>query len=294
MKRFVTLNLIQDNVPERIWTKLLRILDSDLAHKGLIRCRLEGNDLRLSEATELLDTAGKIVHSEGKPLPNHHIVVRYEYEASDLARADYFVVGEYPAMALSKRWDDGHWGVQIDDEQAHPMGSPSGDFAGLGPCYGVVISPEFQLILDAANLVGPVFRETVPFVAGEFGSGRTEVTWEESSHGPWIEMDTAIQLPPLHSKIRLMNANNGKPMRRGENQHRVVIEEGPWPRVELHYLKHEIKEVGPFDLARTCESFFNPKGYESPGKLVFSRRIYELCESRGIKIEWWPVFLEDE
>lgn len=277
---------------------LKRLFPEEFSGRTL-RVVLQDGDPRICKLREILNEGGMRPHNDGvkyKRYETYTLRTQYAYSEVDFARADYF--GFFPHhMAWTKKLGDNRFGVQINDEEVHPAGSPSGHVAGFKDGWGLVVSPSFMAEVENRGLVGPTFRETVPYLdtTPSVSMDFTESTWDKSSHGPWIQMDCEVVLPPVHPSVRLTDFRTEEVVERGENDRIVVRKDGAYPHAELHYLRNEIEQVEPFDMARTLERF-SPiyEVADRGGTLVFSRKFYDLCKEWGVEATWAPYFVHDD
>jgi hypothetical protein len=130
-----------------------------------------------------------------------------------------------------------------------------------------VVSDSVREVLEAGELAGLLFRETV--LKGSSARATTEGLWE---------IDSDIKLPKMKNSVL--------------NEHSVVpcyaIDERPYRNGEPHYRQHELLPLGRFDMART----FEPLGSE-PG-LIVSQSFYQHCLKHKIPLEVRPVRIDPD
>ena len=184
-------------------------------------------------------------------------VVRH-YEPDDLQAADYLMLGTQKRMFRERLGHNASGRLMLPASQSGvTIGFASGMFNKL-----YVVSDSVRKILEAGNLVGLIFRETM--LKGTSARATTEPLWE---------IDSEIKLPQMTNSYR--NPSSSVPCH--------GIDELPYRNGEPHYRRRDLADLAKFDVARTFERL------GSDPALIISKRFYHYCIANKIPVVAQPV-----
>ena len=139
--------------------------------------------------------------------------------------------------------------------------------------------------LERERFVGLKFRPAILMEKAHLPASRTQIAWEDWGSEPWYQIISDLRLPPLAPTMDLRDVNRQPARERG-----VWPREGSYVFAELHYLEHDIRALGPFDVAMTHEMMY---GYnETFRRLIVSQRFYQLARELGLAWAFLPVRLD--
>lgn len=112
------------------------------------------------------------------------------------------------------------------------------------------------------------------------------------AEGLW-ELSSDLVLPRLSPQCQLQD-EKGNPVR-DDFSTGTFLREDFYKPPELHYTRGSIQNAGPFDLALTYEplSGWYPT-WQWYRHLVASKRFYEFCKARKLKMDWIPVRIDPD
>jgi len=157
----------------------------------------------------------------------------------------------------------------------------------MGSIYGVVVADSVKRLLEASGLSHVFFHPTA--LSKMTSKGITWVEWEKVGE-EWWEMGSDGLMPPLAPSMELYDQRNRRIVAGGDVSGGVTPYEGFYSPVELHYTTESLKNMPPFDLARTFEQFNNPVLDIRP--LIASKRFYDFCINNGLDVGWVPVRID--
>jgi hypothetical protein len=119
-----------------------------------------------------------------------------------------------------------------------------------------------------------------------------QVPWETYGQ-PWWELTSDLTLPFVSPSMMLAD-RHGRRITDGDFSKGCYRHEDLYGHAELHYRAEDIEPlVGTFDLAHTREAFGQVQD-PSVRPLVASKRLYELCRSKGLQSGWAPVRIDTQ
>jgi hypothetical protein len=125
---------------------------------------------------------------------------------------------------------------------------------------------------------------------GQERARNTKIT--RFAEGLW-ELSSDLVLPRLSPRCQLQD-EKGEPVR-DDFSTGIFLREDLYQPPELRYTRSSIRKVEPFDLALTYEplSGWYPT-WEWYRHLVASKRFYEFCKARKLKMDWIPVRIDPD
>ncbi|TVQ33159.1 MAG: hypothetical protein EA376_03640 [Phycisphaeraceae bacterium] len=207
-----------------------------------------------------------------------------KYTKRDLAQCEYL------SFNGRKYHDDLGWRTEPDGLpilSARLLRKLQGHDTVSGPRPGWnIVSDRVKRAVESADL-RHIAIHPVALVRGRGRPDDPRLSWED--HGdPWWELTSDLALPPLSPSVQVV-AQDNSPFVSYETQN-LEIREGHYQIPELHYVRSEIEEREPFDLALTHEHFGKPPFQQ---RKIASQRLYQLFQEHGFKASWIPVRLDD-
>ena len=142
------------------------------------------------------------------------------------------------------------------------------DFACVG--YKPICSNSVRRVLEASNLVGLHFRETLlePRDLKDLAA-KAWTPWEKFGE-PWWRIEGTVRLPPLAPSVKKIDTgNNNAVMPRETERGFTCVDDPEYSDFEFHYLRSELEALGRFDVASMHEWY--PHSY-----IIVSKRFYNI------------------
>lgn len=282
MKRYLQIAASKREIGDDAFARLCEVIPGD--YISVFQARLRDDSAEWAAVRRVLEEAGCRQRSqfEDSGPGKFSCHPNYDYEESDIDRADYFQLRPRDYVETNGwRSPEGHLYLK-------PSWLPrKGPLLGADG-FGIIVSSELRAELEAAGFAGLAFRPTR--VRRERRSdGAEDVPWEKVGCAPYWELTGSVRLPSLSPRCRLVDSRQGQPIKDDDWSKGVMLIEGEFPAGELHYRRADIQRVEPFDFASTHE----PLGRCHP-KLILSRRVYDWVLTRKLKTDWLPVYVDDE
>jgi hypothetical protein len=245
----------------------------------------EKEDPELNEVIAFLRQHGREPHLRINPRISldhpkmYQVEGRRVFEAKDLERGEYFYF--YPDKWIA---EGGHTITGYTDLHEVKGGTVTQQPIGSNGTYFVSLcSDELRRELEEERFLGLSFREVL--ITGK------------ARRGPLWQLWSDRQMPPIRNRIIDEDGNDVDPKaRRGRR-----IDDFYFPYL-LKFRAEQVRAMEPFDAALTQERFGNSVGQYFPADgiyenkldpiLIVSRRFYQWCEGRKLKISWHPIVLE--
>jgi hypothetical protein len=218
--------------------------------------------LRASPVTKTPPTLSKcsLISGTGEVGTYGYAVVRH-YEPDDLGVAPFLILHPQKRMFSEKLIRDKHGRLMLPAKQA----TATIKIASCLIQYFYVASAAVRKVLEAGQLTGLIFRETVLKAASA-----------KATDEPFWEIDSNLKMPKMVNAW--LNPHSKTPV--------YAIDERPYRYGEPHYRQQEIQALGNFDIARTLEQLGPTHG------LIISQRFYQHCLKNKIELVARPVRID--
>lgn len=244
---------------------------------------LDENDPRLGLVLDRLRQAGMVPsRSPGDRSRQFWFVKKRSYSQEDLNATPLLLVS--PKVAVDAGYRDDQGRIKLGINKLRPATT-----IALASREGWYVVPErTKVALESSGLEGLAFRETIPMSEKGFG---VPVTWEKPGE-PWWELRSSISMPPFSPTLKLTDGN-GKPLvdRLDESNGVVPVEEF-FDLPELRYTAESLRAMPAFALAHTYERVgTSPKNDNR--LLIASHRFRDFCREQKMRIDWYPVRIDE-
>lgn len=153
--------------------------------------------------------------------------------------------------------------------------------------WGYVVSSPLRREIELAGLRGFQFEPTRLGVYTRVYTAKL-VPWEEIGE-PYWSITTNRFLPPMAPWMIMDTGPKGEPWYPGY-QGSAYPREGLYHPAEIHYRRSDLDLPPRSDFYFTFEHMGGPNVHRKIG----TRRFYEFCRSRGLKVDWRPVRLDPD
>lgn len=264
--------------PEEIGAEVyqqLKIYPGETWRPSLL-CELPEDDPRMQKMLQLLRQQGLTPWSRLKERRPGEFWMELQriYDADDYEAASYFI----PCPKVKFGAYHTRTAAGLIKVKRHSTSFPTQ--IGWLEVWFIVVADALKKEMEQAGLKHILFREIE-------SPGRNR----QRFRGHAWELTSDLLLPPLSPICRLFH-DGGEPFS-GDYDKGCHLIEGQYQEAELHYTAEALKEAGDFDLARTRERF-GIKDHVAYPRLVASKRFYDFCASRKLKMDWIPVRIDGE
>lgn len=151
----------------------------------------------------------------------------------------------------------------------------------------LIVPNRVRRIIEPAGLQHVVFTPVAPVPGGKKWRDEDVLPWSKVGD-PWWEITSDFTMPPLSPSVDVI-AQDGTPFV-GYEEQLLGVREGIYRTPELHYLRRDLEDLTPFDLACTYEHFKKPPRSQ---RLIASQRFYQFFQKHNLKAKWTPVRIDD-
>lgn len=273
---------------DRSYTDLLEELrtkhPAGASRSGGFELRLPDDDPSTLDAVRMLDEYGLQPRKQLQKMERgtyYWARPNYEYEPSDLDRADYFSFVAGTAVNSSPGADGA--GILVNAKDLRRKFA----IAEARSSSGTIVSNATRRRIEEEGLIGADFLP-IGVVKGKPSATPKVLSWDEIGVEPFWHISSSVVLPTLHPKCLTLD-RGGSPCN-GNYEKGCYLMEGEFPAGELNYLRSDIEQCEPFDIALTLEPFGNaPDPYSH--KLVVSKRFRKFILKLDPKSFWLPVYV---
>ena len=284
MKEVHCFTLQDSRSPPGAVNAILEIARAVPGKHGIHTIRMDGDDPCLPVILSALDEFAmgrKPDYKRGESAFSCLYDIYREYSDTDFAAVDFLYIWRMDAEPWSGWLTPDGESLLLTKESA-PKRRRLSWFASTGQPLCV---ESIKQRLERERFVGLKFRPAILMEKAHLPASRTQIAWEDWGSEPWYQIISDLRLPPLAPTMDLRDVNRQPARERG-----VWPREGSYVFAELHYLEHDIRALGPFDVAMTHEMMY---GYnETFRRLIVSQRFYQLARELGLAWEFLPVRLD--
>lgn len=263
--------------------KFPEIDDCPRTFNGLYTYLGEQHHCRTQELMQYLEEAGKVLEFQRSPRSSRPSITLKgirEFDQGDMDRAEYFAIitGELLAYRdAPASVKAGHLVLSTEDFKPVPIGATGGQYREL------VCTERLWAEMESEGFRG-LDKRSVTF------SGK------RSHIAEIYKLASTITLPSLLNEF---TGDNREPMESYREKGTVEVQDYFFPTL-LKLPAGELKEIGPFDLAVTRETFGSvpPQFIDNPlvekhPYFIVSQAFRVWCESRELPLIFAPVELVD-